>query len=37
MMAKMFRDGDQWRLKAIGQGIAVTSRPSPWTSLARFL
>lgn len=23
-MAKLFRDGDQWRLRAIGEGIAVT-------------
>lgn len=23
-MAKIFRDGDQWRLRAIGEGIAVT-------------
>ncbi len=24
VMAKIFRDGDQWRLRAIGEGIAVT-------------
>jgi stress response protein SCP2 len=23
VMAKLFRDGEQWRLRAIGEGIAV--------------
>jgi stress response protein SCP2 len=37
MMAKMFRDGDQWRLKAIGQGVAVTVPTESLDVLARFL
>ena len=37
MMAKMFRDSDQWRLKAIGQGIAVTVPTESLDVLARFL
>jgi tellurium resistance protein TerZ len=37
MMAKMFRDGDQWRLRAIGQGIAVTVPTESLDVLARFV
>ena len=37
MMAKMFRDGDQWQLKAIGQGVAVTVPTESLDVLARFL
>jgi stress response protein SCP2 len=37
MMAKMFRDGDGWRLKAIGQGIAVTVPTESLDALARFV
>ena len=37
MMAKMFRDGDQWRLKAIGRGVAVTVPTESLDVLARFL
>jgi stress response protein SCP2 len=37
MMAKMFRDGDGWRLQAIGQGIAVTVPTESLDVLARFL
>jgi stress response protein SCP2 len=37
MMAKVYRDGDQWRLKAIGQGIAVTVPSQSVEVLTRFL
>jgi stress response protein SCP2 len=37
MMAKIFRDGEQWRLKAIGQGIAVTVPSESVETLTRFL
>ncbi len=37
MMAKAFRDGEQWRLKAIGQGIAVTVPSQSVEVLNRFL
>lgn len=37
MMAKMFRDGEQWRLKAIGQGVAITVPTESLDVLARFL
>jgi stress response protein SCP2 len=37
MMAKVFRDGDRWRLKAIGQGIAVTVPSRSVDVLTRFL
>ncbi|HET7072349.1 MAG TPA: TerD family protein [Nocardioides sp.] len=37
MLAKMFRDGDGWRLKAIGQGIAVTVPTESLDVLARFV
>jgi stress response protein SCP2 len=35
--AKRFRDGDQWRLKAIGRGVAVTVPTESLDVLARFL
>jgi tellurium resistance protein TerZ len=37
MMAKMFRAGDQWRLRAIGQGIAVTVPTEALDVLGRFV
>lgn len=37
MMAKMFRDGDQWRLRAIGQGIPVTVPTDSLDVLQRFV
>jgi stress response protein SCP2 len=37
MMAKMFRDGEQWRLRAIGQGVAVTVPTESLAVLARFV
>lgn len=37
MMAKVFRDGEQWRLKAIGQGIAVTVPSAAVEILTRFV
>jgi stress response protein SCP2 len=37
MLAKMFRDGEQWRLQAIGQGIAVTVPTESLDVLARFV
>lgn len=37
MMAKVFRDGDRWLLKAIGQGIAVTVPSQSAETLTRFL
>ena len=36
-MAKLFRDGDHWRLKAIGQGVAVTVPTESLDVLARFV
>jgi stress response protein SCP2 len=36
MMAKLFRDGDLWTLKAIGQGIAVKIPTESIDVLARF-
>jgi tellurium resistance protein TerZ len=37
MMAKMSRDGELWRLQAIGQGIAVTVPTESLDVLARFV
>lgn len=37
MVAKMFRDAEQWKLKAIGQGIAVTVPTESLDVLARFV
>jgi tellurium resistance protein TerZ len=37
MMAKMFRDADGWRLRAIGQGIAVTVPTESLGVLERFV
>lgn len=37
VMAKLFRDGDHWRLKAIGQGVAVTVPTESLDVLARFV
>jgi stress response protein SCP2 len=37
MMAKIFRDGEQWRLRAIGQGIAVTVPSQSVETLTRFV
>lgn len=37
VMAKLFRDGDQWRLRAIGEGIAVTIPTESVDKLQRFL
>ena len=37
MMATMVRDGDGWRLRAIGQGIAVTVPTESLDVLARFV
>jgi stress response protein SCP2 len=37
VMAKLFRDGERWRLKAIGQGIAVTVPTESVDALTRFL
>jgi stress response protein SCP2 len=37
MMAKMFRNGDQWRLEAIGQGVAVTVPTESLDVLQRFV
>ena len=37
MLAKIFRDGDAWRLQAIGQGIAVTVPTESLKVLQRFL
>jgi stress response protein SCP2 len=37
MMAKMFRDADQWRIKAIGQGVAVTVPTESLEVLRRFV
>ena len=37
VMAKLFRDGDRWRLKAIGQGVAVTVPTESLDALARFV
>ena len=36
-MAKLFRDGDQWRLRTIGEGIAVTVPTESVEALRRFL
>jgi len=36
-MAKMFRDGDQWRLRAIGEGIAVKIPTESVEALRPFL
>ena len=36
-MAKIYRDGDTWRLKAIGEGIAVTQPARSVEALQRFL
>jgi stress response protein SCP2 len=37
MMARMFRDGEGWRLRAIGQGVAVTVPTESLDVLQRFL
>jgi len=37
VMATLFRDGDRWRLKAIGQGVAVTVPTESLDVLARFV
>jgi len=37
VMAKLFRDGDGWRLRAIGQGVAVTVPTQAIDTLTRFL
>jgi tellurium resistance protein TerZ len=37
MLAKMFRDGGGWRLRAIGQGIAVTVPTESLEALQRFV
>jgi stress response protein SCP2 len=37
MLASMFRDGEHWRLRAIGEGIAVTVPTESLDVLARFL
>ncbi len=37
VMAKLFRDGDHWRLRAIGQGVAVTVPTESIDQLTRFL
>jgi tellurium resistance protein TerZ len=37
VMAKLFRDGAQWRLRAIGQGVAVTVPTDSIETLARFV
>ncbi len=36
-MAKLFRDGEQWRLRAIGEGIAVTVPTESLETLRPFL
>ena len=36
-MAKIFRDGDQWKLRAIGEGIAVKIPTESVAALQRFL
>jgi tellurium resistance protein TerZ len=36
-MAKIFRDGDQWRLRAIGEGIAVKVPSESVEALRPFL
>jgi tellurium resistance protein TerZ len=36
-MAKLFRDGDGWRLRALGEGIPVTVPTKSLESLSRFL
>jgi tellurium resistance protein TerZ len=36
-MAKLFRDGDQWRFRAIGEGIPITVPTKSLDSLHRFL
>jgi len=37
VMAKLFRDGEQWRLRAIGEGIAVTIPTESVEALRPFL
>lgn len=37
VMAKLFRDGEQWRLRAIGEGIAVTVPTESVPALRPFL
>jgi tellurium resistance protein TerZ len=37
VMAKLFRDGERWRLRAIGQGVAVTVPTESIDQLTRFL
>ena len=36
-MAKIFRDGEQWKLRAIGEGIAVKIPTESVEALRRFL
>ncbi len=37
VMAKLFRDGEHWRLRAIGEGVAVTVPTESIDALTRFL
>ena len=37
VMARLFRDGERWRLRAIGQGVAVTVPTESIDTLTRFL
>ncbi|WP_296601345.1 TerD family protein [Nocardioides sp.] len=37
VLAKIVRDGDRWRLRAIGAGVRVTKPSDSVTALARFL
>jgi stress response protein SCP2 len=37
VMARLFRDGDRWRLRAIGEGVAVTVPTDSIDRLTRFL
>lgn len=37
VLAKILRDGDHWRLRAIGAGVRVTKPSDSVTALARFL
>ena len=37
VMARLFRDGEQWKVRAIGQGIAVTVPTESVDALTRFI
>jgi tellurium resistance protein TerZ len=37
VMAKLFRSGDGWRLRAIGEGIAITTPTDRLDALRRYL